>query len=155
MTGGRRERRQENAAMATQYATDGTGPLQAPSILTRVTQIALTLNSTAAAIAAIGFVIGSVPHAAEYPLLARRVAAGELAGAFVFVFVAMRLRRNPSLIVLPIAFVLFNLVDSIYEYVASSNPNDLPPMIVEAVFLSIYSVYAIRHVRARRASTPA
>ena len=41
-----------------------------PSLLTRVTQAALLLNATAATVAAIGFIAGFAPHAAESPLLA-------------------------------------------------------------------------------------
>jgi hypothetical protein len=39
-------------------------------------------------------------------------------------------------------FVFFNLVVSVYEFLATGGPNDLPPAIVEGFFLSIYTVYA-------------
>jgi hypothetical protein len=103
-----------------------------------------------ATVATTGFIAGFVPHAAEEPIMARRAAAGEFAGVFIFVFVARSVRRNPSLIALPVAFVLFQVADSVYELLRSGNTNDLPPLVVEAIFLSIYAVYAATQLRARR-----
>ena len=118
--------------------TSGSAPLPAPSILTRVTQIALLLNAVMATIAAAGFAAGTLPHAAAQPIMARRAAAGELAGALIFVLVARRLR-----------------VDSVYELVVSGDRSDLAPLVVEGIFLSIYAAYAASHLRARRATPPA
>jgi len=59
-------------------------------------------------------------------------------------FVAKRLPRDPSLIALPIAFVLCQLATSAYEVLLRGSPNDLPPLIVESIFLSLYSVFVVR-----------
>jgi hypothetical protein len=113
------------------------------------------LNAAMATIAGTGFALGLVPHAAEHPLLARRVAAGELAGACVFAFVARRLHREPSLVALSIAFVFLNLVDSLYEFAVSRNPSDLPPAFVEGIFFMIYCVFYWTELRPRRGTSPA
>jgi hypothetical protein len=120
-----------------------------PSFLTAATRIALLLNGALASIAVLGFLIGFAPHAPDHPLLARRVAAGHLAGVFIFGFVASRLRRDPPLIPLPLVFVGCNLVASIYELASGGTAKDLPPLIIESVFFTIYAIYAGAHLRAR------
>lgn len=135
---------------ATSQATHGPGPLLAPSGVARVTQIALLLNAAMATIAAVVFVLGAAPHAAEEPTLARIVAAGHVSGAFMLVFVALRVRRDASLIALPIAFVFCNLVAHVHELLVRRDTTDLPPLVVETLFLSIYSVCVAAHLRARR-----
>jgi len=112
----------------------------------RLAQVALLLNAAMAAIAGIGFVAGFAPHAAEHAVLARRVAAGELAGAFIFAFTATRLRKDARLIALPMAFVFFNLVVSIYEFAVRRTTGDLAPA-VEGIFFSIYAAFFAANLR--------
>jgi hypothetical protein len=110
----------------------------------RVTQVALLLNAALATVAGIGFIAGALPHAADAPNLAHRVGAAELAGAFIMIFVATRLRRDASLLVLPAAFVVCNLVASIHEVATSRAASDLPPLLVEALFVAIYTTFFVR-----------
>ena len=136
--------------MATQ-ATEAHDPLPAPSILLRVTRVALVLNAAAHSIGSAGFAFGFGPHAAEQAIMGRRAGAAGFAAAFMMLFVARRLRRDASLIALPMAFVTCQLATSAYEVLLSGNMNDLAPMVVESIFLSIYSVFVVR----RRATPPA
>jgi hypothetical protein len=121
----------------------------APSIFTRVTQAALLVNAVIDTVAGVGFIVGFAPHATDAPALARRVASCFFGGAFMLVFVAIRLWRDALLIALPIAYVFAHLADSVYELARSGSANDLGPVIFEAIFLSLYSVYAATHLRAR------
>jgi hypothetical protein len=119
------------------------GRRPAASPLTRVAQVALVLNAALATIAGAGFLAGELPHSAEEPTLARRAGLTHFAGAFIMLFVARRVRRDAALIVLPVAFVLCNLADSVYERLVLGDPSYLAPMIVEAALLSIYALFAV------------
>ncbi len=121
----------------------------------RVARVALFLNAAAASAAVVGMVAGLAPYAAEHPILARKVADRELAGVFVMLFVAIRLRRDPSLIVLPLVFVFLNMADSLYEFALRRTGDNLAPLVFEATFVSIYLVFFASQLRARRASAPA
>jgi hypothetical protein len=123
--------------------------------LLRVTRIALVFNAVMASLATVGFIAGYAPYAAEHAILARRVAAGELAGVVIFILVAFRLHRDSFLIAFPLAFVFLQLTDSVYEFIVRRNPNDLPPMVIEGLFFSIYALYATSRLRARSATEQA
>jgi peptidoglycan/LPS O-acetylase OafA/YrhL len=124
--------------------TEERDSLPAPSILLRVTRVALVLNAAAHSVGSAGFAFGFAPHAAEQAIMGRRAGAAGFAAAFMLIFVARRLRRDTSLIALPIAFVLCQLATSAYEVLLRGNLNDLPPMVVESIFLSIYTVFVVR-----------
>ena len=122
--------------------------------LTRVTRIALVLNAMAHGLGCVAMVSGLDPHAAGQPNMARRVAAAGFAALVMFGYVATQLPQSPSLIVLPIAFVLANLLDTSFELVASRDLSYLAPGAFEATFLAIYSVYGLGWLRTRRAGSP-
>ena len=107
----------------------------------RVTQIALAINALLASIAAVGYLTGLFPHASEQPFLARGMGTRELAGALITSVVAMRLRRDSSLIALPMIFVGLNLIHHGYETALSGSTEHLPPLVVEAIFLSVYAAF--------------
>ncbi len=130
--------------MATVDAQAAAAALPATSRLTRVTQIALTINAVLHLIGVIGFFVELDPHFAQGPGLARRAAAAGVAGSIMMVVVARRLRQDRSLILMPIAFVLFNLLASGYDFLSSGNPKALAPAFFEALFLAVYSTFAIR-----------
>lgn len=131
-------------------ATDRGVGQSTPNTHLRVAQIALVFNAALASVAGVGYATGFLPHAAEQPTLARRVAAGELAGAFLFVLVAIRLGRSSFLILPALGFVFCQLGASLYEVLTRADPNDLPPLFVEGLFFSIYLVYAVTEIRTRR-----
>jgi hypothetical protein len=109
----------------------------------------LTLNAVLASVAGFGMALGVLPHTMEHPLLAHRAAAGELAGAFIFAFVARRLADDPSLIGPPLVFVLLQALDSAYDLAIGRDLGDLPPLVVEGTFALIYLVFAISNAKAR------
>src|SRR5215831_6384257 len=76
---------------------------------TRVTQVALFVNAALHGAASAGMALGLGPHAADQPNMARRAAAAGLAGAFMLAVVALRLRRDPYLVLVPLVFVACNL----------------------------------------------
>jgi hypothetical protein len=133
--------------MATTQGIDAGGRLLIPSLLLRVTELALCLHAVMATIAATGFALGYLPHAAESAVLAHRAAAGEIAGALIFAFVARGLRRDGFLIVPALAFVFCNLVASVCDFVASGNASEIPALVVEAVFFAIYAAFTTVHLR--------
>jgi hypothetical protein len=123
--------------------------LAAPGVFPRVTQVALILNAIAHGTACVGWVLGFGPHSADETILGRRAAAAGFAAIVMFALVARRLRRDPSLILLPLAFVFFNLSDTVAEFVIRHDKADLPPVIPESLFLVIYSIFALRFARPR------
>lgn len=129
-------------AVTTTLIAGNAGQPAATSKFTRVTRVALVVNAVAHGSGTIGMAIGLGPHAAEQPNMGRRAAAAGVAGVFMMGYVAKRLPESASLIALPIVFVLCNLIDSIYEFVASGDPHHLAPAVVEGTFLAIYSAYA-------------
>jgi hypothetical protein len=111
----------------------------------RITRASLMLNALAATLAATLFALGFAPRASEDPLLARRVGAGELAGAIIFVLVAMRLRRDAALIAIPIAFVACQVVASVFELLlVSQTAANVAPLVPEGTFLLVYSIFAVK-----------
>jgi hypothetical protein len=48
-------------------------------------------------------------------------------------------------VLLAAAFVLCNLADSVYEFVASRDASNLAPAVPEAIFLALYSVFIAVH----------
>ena len=138
--------------MATPHATRGQEPSFSPSTLTRATQVALVLNALAHGAASLGMALGLGPHAAEQPNMGRRAAAAGFAAVVMFLFVAMRLRRDASLIVLPMAFVFFNLADSAYGLLAKREASSLPPAVAETIFLLVYAAFVVMHRSARNAA---
>lgn len=135
--------------------TPAADPAATPNKLTRITQVALVLNAVLHGIASVGMAFGIGPHAAEQPNLGRRAAAAGIAAIVMFIAVARRLRRDPALIALPLAFVLCNLTATVFEFVANRDPSDLAPAIPEATFLLIYSLFAFtRPVAAAPAQSP-
>lgn len=121
-------------------------------LLMRVAQIGMVINALMATIATLGFVGGFVPHAEESPILARRVAAGEFAGALIMLIVSRRLRREPSLIVLPLVFVFWQVVCSAYDISVTGKKDELPPLMVETVFFVIYAAFFTKYPGARVAT---
>jgi len=117
--------------------------------LTRAVQVGLLVNSLMATIAGLGFIGGFAPHAAEHAMLARRVGAAELAGAFMMVFVALRLRAEARWIALPLAFVGANFAVSIIDIVSSRSSKDAPPLVVEGIFFTLYAIFAATRRRRR------
>ena len=138
--------------MATPRAANGVAPPWAAGRWMRVTRVALVLNALAHGSASLGFAFGFVPHALDGPIMAHRAAAAGFAAVFMLIFVASRLRRDPSSIVLALAFVFCNFADSGYELSVSHDPNNLPPLIAESTFLAIYAVFLASVLRARRAT---
>jgi hypothetical protein len=122
----------------------------APGTLTRVTQVALWVNGAMTGLASTLFLAGVVPHANESPALAHRVAAGHYFGVVLLPFVALRLRKDPSMILLAIAFVFLNWACSLYELVATRSPDALPPLTFESIFLTVYTVFALARLRPPR-----
>jgi hypothetical protein len=112
---------------------------------TRATRIALWLNALAASTATVAMALGLLPPASEQRVMARRAAAGEFGGVLVMVLVALRLTRDPTLIVLPMAFVACQVVCSVYDLAVGVG--QWAPLVVEGLFLSIYIAY---FTRARR-----
>lgn len=135
--------------MTTQPGTEAAGG-RPTSFLLRAASIVLFTNAAVETIPAVGFVFGFVPHAEEHPVLARRVASCMVAGVFMLLFVAMRLRRDLRLIALPITYLFCHLVDSVYEYASSGQGKDLAPAGFEAAFLTIYVVAGISGLRSGR-----
>jgi len=109
----------------------------------------LVVNAVMATIAAAAFAFGVAPYATVQPEMARRAAAGELAGAIIMLLVAVRLRRDESLIVVPAAFVLCQLIASSYELVKHGTSAALLPFVLEAAALIYYAVYGTMVVRSR------
>jgi hypothetical protein len=112
--------------------------------LTRATQIALVVNAVLHTTGMVGFFLGLDPHAA--PLARRAVAAG-FAGVVAMIVVAKRLRASSSLIVLPLAFVVANLVATLFDCVSSSDPKALAPLGPEGFFAVLYTVFAVKRLR--------
>jgi hypothetical protein len=112
--------------------------------LTRATQIALVVNAVLHSTGMVGFFIGLDPHAAP---MARRAAAAGFAGVVAMIVVARRLRESGSLIVLPIAFVSGNLAVTIVDFASSGDARALAPLAPEAIFLALYTVFAVRRVQ--------
>jgi hypothetical protein len=104
----------------------------------------MVINALLAGLAAVGMASGLAPRAAEHPYWARHAADRELAGAIVLAFVARRLVRDPSLIVLAMAFVGLNLTESILEIALSRNPSDAAPLVPEAIFFFTYALFFAR-----------
>jgi hypothetical protein len=119
--------------------------------LTRATEIVLVVNAMMATIAAAAFALELAPFSAAQPEMARRAAAGEFAGALIMLLIAMRLRRDESLIAVPIAFVLCQLIASGYELFKHRTSAALLPFAFEAAALIYYAVYAAIVLRSRRA----
>jgi hypothetical protein len=107
----------------------------------RVAQIALVINALLASTAAVGLLIGRLPHADESPLLARMAGARELSGVIILLLVASRLRRDPWLILFALIFVGCNLANSVAEFVVSRDPRGLAPLTVEAIFFTTYAAF--------------
>lgn len=124
-----------------------------PSLITRVTQVALVIHAVIAMIPTVGWVAGFLPHASEHPLLARRAAAGHLAAVVMFLFVARRLRRDAALIVLPLAFVACNFLASAYE-VSQRGSQEAGPLVPETIFLAVDAVFTATWLRGRRRQAP-
>jgi hypothetical protein len=114
-----------------------------------VTQVGLALNAVLHGTASAGMALGLGPHTAEQPNMAHRAAAAGVAGAFMLAVVAKRLRRDPSLIVLAAVFVACNLIDSVYEFIASRDANNLAPAVPETIFLALYLLFMVVRLRAR------
>ena len=118
--------------------------------LTRATQVVLVVNALMATIAGVALAFGLAPFAAEQPVMARRAAAGEFSGALIMLLVAMRLRRDESLIAVPVAFVLCQLLASGYELIKHGTSGALLPFVLEAAALIFYAVYGVIVMRSRR-----
>ena len=118
--------------------------------LTRLAQIVLVVNAVMATIAALALAFGFAPFAAEQPVMARRAAAGEFAGAVILAIIATRLPRDPSLINVAIAFVACQLLSSGYEWFKHGTTGALVPFLMEAAALSFYIIFSITVLRARR-----
>lgn len=110
--------------------------------LTRAVQVGLLVNALMATIAGLGFIGGFAPHAAEHAMLARRVGAAELAGAFMMVFIALRLRADGRWIALPIAFVGANFLVSLVDIISTRSAKDAPPLVIEGIFFTLYVIFA-------------
>jgi hypothetical protein len=124
--------------------------METPHKLTRVAQIALLANALAHGIAIVGMAAGFLPHAADEPFMARRAAAAGLAGIIMMVMVSRRLTRDAGLIAFPIAFTLFNLAATAVDFVATGDPENIPPAVFETTFFSIYCAYAFVELRAKK-----
>ena len=118
----------------------------------RVAQVALLLNAAAHGAASVGMALGLDPHAALEPVMARRAAAAGFAAVVMLGFVARRLRSQPSLIVLPMAFVVCNLAASLIALLGHGDRASLAPALFEATFLAIYAVFAARRPTAAPAA---
>jgi hypothetical protein len=129
---------------------EGRSTMSPPGKLTRVTQIALVLNALAHGTATLGMATGLLPHSADEPFMARRAAAAGLVGVIMMVLVSRRLTRDATLIVLPIAFTFFNLAATAMDFVATGDPETLPPAVFEATFFAIYCAYALTELRASK-----
>jgi len=116
-----------------------------------MTQVVLVINAVMATIATIALAFGFAPFAAEQPVMARRAAAGEFAGALILAFVATRLGRDPSLIVVAMVFVACQLFSSAYELIVHGTKGALAPFVLEAIGLGFYAVYGAIVLRTRRA----
>ena len=120
--------------------------------LTRATQVVLMVNAVMATFAGAALLFGFAPFATAQPEMARRAAAGEFAGALIMAFIATRLRRDNSLIVVPIAFVACQLLSSGYELFVHGTTGALVPFLMEAAALTYYIVYAVIVLRSRNTS---
>jgi hypothetical protein len=119
--------------------------------LTRATEIVLVVNAVMATIAGAAFAFGFAPFATAQPEMARRAAAGEIAGALIMLLVAMRLRRDEALIAVPVAFVLCQLIASGYELFKHGTSAALLPFVLEAAALIYYTAYGTIVLRSRHA----
>jgi hypothetical protein len=61
--------------------------------------------------------------------------------------VAQRLRQSPSLIVVPLVFVLGNLVSTICDFASSGDAKALGPAAPETFFLALYALFAVKRAR--------
>jgi hypothetical protein len=117
----------------------------------RFTRVALYINALLHGTANIGMALGLGPHAAEEPNMGRRAAAAGIAAAFMLVFVATRLGRDPFLILMPLVFVFCELSATLYDLASSRDASNLAPAVPEATFLILYALFTRALLRARSA----
>jgi hypothetical protein len=110
----------------------------------RTTKIALIANGVAHGLGTVGFAFGIDPHAANEPVMARRAAAAGVAAVVMFLFVSRRVLQEPRMIVMPIAFVVCNLLDSLLELVRTGDVSFAGPLVFETIFLVIYVTFAAK-----------
>jgi hypothetical protein len=118
-----------------------------PNRLTRIAQISMIVNAILHSVGSLGMALGFAPHAAEQALMGRRAAAAGFAAIVMFVFVSRRLRRDPALVALPLAFVFCQLTATVVDFLTSHEASALAPIVPETIFLSIYCAFATTVLR--------
>ena len=121
----------------------------------RVVEIALWVNAVLHLSGTIGMALGLGPHAGDQPDMARRAAAAGLAAVPMFVLVSRRLRADPKLVALPLAFVICQLTATIVGFVMRRDPQELGPLVPEATFTALYTMFTIRYARTPEMSSSA
>jgi hypothetical protein len=119
--------------------------------MVRATQIVLLINALLATIASSGMAFGFLPHVTAEPSW-HRAAAGEFAGVLICTIAALRLRKDVTVIVFPLAFVACQLAATIFDLIKGGG--ELPPLIPETIFFLVYLVFAAR-ARSTRFAVPA
>ena len=104
-------------------------------------KIALYAQAIVVTLFSIGMIAGKIAPADIEPINARKVAAFAIGFAITLVLVARQSKNDIKWLLIPIFVTGINLVDTLFEFgVRGDHINFMPPMIIEPLFLSIYSV---------------
>lgn len=117
-------------------------PHEAPDRLTRFVQVTMVVNGILHLVGVAGMVVSRPGDG-----IARRLLASAIAALAMFLLVARRLRSDPRLVALPLAFVLCNFVTTVIDWASTRRADALRPAIAEGLFLVVYTAFAL-HPRA-------
>ena len=106
-------------------------------LLTALT-VVLYLQAATATLVGVASVLGMTGFA-HTVVDGRRIGVGFWAFAVMLVAVVIpRIRSNNWLLIVPLAWTVLHLADSLFELLVIADPAFLPPVIVEAAFLIAY-----------------